>query len=188
MSEGGKLDYEKLMRRAMLKAMRELMAEVLGLVAEEGRPGAYHFRIRFASDHPGVDMADWLRQRFPETMEIVLQWEYWDLAVLGDRFKVTLSFNDRPETLVIPFEAVEIFLDMEAEVGLRFDDQNGEAIEFRPDSAGVGARQDGSESRRNRHAVGPTAPTDAPAGGDADPTAPDEDTADVVSIDWFRKK
>ena len=92
--------------RFMEKAMRGVMAEVLGQVARQGLPGDHYFYITFATDHPGVDMPDWLRKRYPDEMMIVLQEWFEDLAVMGDRFRVTLNFSENPETLVIPFEAV----------------------------------------------------------------------------------
>ena len=48
----------------MEKAMRGVMAEVLGHVASHGLPGAHYFYITFEPDHPGVDIADWLRERW----------------------------------------------------------------------------------------------------------------------------
>lgn len=109
--------------RLMHKAMRGLMAEVLRQVSEDGLPGKHHFFITFATGHPGVDMADHLRERFPDDMTIVLQDWFADLAVLEDRFAVTLNFGEVPETLVIPFDAIKTFVDPSVEFGLRFDAQ-----------------------------------------------------------------
>ncbi len=109
--------------RLMHRAMRGLMAEVLRQVAEDGLPGKHHFFITFATGHPGVDMADHLRARFPEDMTIVLQDWFDDLAVLDDRFAVTLNFGEVPEMLVIPFDSIKTFVDPSVEFGLRFDAQ-----------------------------------------------------------------
>jgi uncharacterized protein len=107
--------------RLMHKAMRGLMAEVLRRVSEEGLPGKHHFFITFATDHPGVDIPGHLSERYPEEMTIVLQDWFEDLAVLDDRFAVTLNFGDAPETLVVPFDAITTFVDPSVEFGLRFD-------------------------------------------------------------------
>jgi uncharacterized protein len=105
----------------MSKALRQLMAEVLCQVAREGLPGKHHFFITFDTTHPGVDMAETLKARYPKEMMIVLQEWFEDLAVMKDRFSVTLSFGGVPEPIVIPFEAIKTFVDPSVEFGLRFD-------------------------------------------------------------------
>ena len=97
-----RLDYGNLMQ----KAMRSMMTEVLSQVAETGLPGDHHFYISFDTEHPGVDMPDWLRDSYPDEMTIVLQEWFDNLAVTQDRFSVTLNFSDQAQTLVIPLEAV----------------------------------------------------------------------------------
>ena len=147
--------------RLMHKAMRGLMAEVLDQVAREGLPGDHHFFISFETTHPGVDIPDHLRQRYPKSMTIVLQDWFEDLSVTSDRFAVTLNFADVPERLVIPLMAVQTFVDPSAEFGLRFDghdDDDPPDAEDAPDEA--------LEERR----------ADPPASG-----------GDVVSLDQFRK-
>jgi hypothetical protein len=117
MTASGRLNYGYLMQ----KAMRRMMAEVLGIVAENGLTEEHHFYISFETSHPGVDIADWLRDAYPEEMTVVLQHWYDDLAVTPDRFSVTLNFSDRLETLVIPFAAVRTFVDPSVRFGLKFD-------------------------------------------------------------------
>jgi hypothetical protein len=111
------INYGQLMH----KALRSLMAEVLSQVAREGLPGKHHFFITFDTTHPGVDMAATLRARYPKEMTIVLQEWFADLAVMKDRFTVTLNFGDVPEPIVVPFDAVKTFVDPSVEFGLRFD-------------------------------------------------------------------
>ncbi|MFQ8432497.1 SspB family protein [Amaricoccus sp. W119] len=111
------INYGQLMH----KALRQLMAEVLSQVAREGLPGKHHFLISFDTTHPGVDMADFLRQRYPTEMTIVLQEWFTDLAVMKDRFTVTLNFGNMPEPIVVPFEAIKTFVDPSVEFGLRFE-------------------------------------------------------------------
>jgi hypothetical protein len=107
----------------MQKALRGLIADVLGQVAREGLPGNHHFYITFDTTHPGVDMSPALKARYPEDMTIVMQEWFADLAVMKDRFSVTLSFGGVAEPLVIPFEALKTFVDPSVELGFRFDPQ-----------------------------------------------------------------
>jgi hypothetical protein len=131
MRESG-FDYGRLMQRAL----RGLMAEVLGQVADSGLPGAHHFFITFDTTHAGVDMPDWLRAEYPEELSIVLQHEFDDLAVAPDRFSVSLSFRDRSATIVVPFDAVTTFADPSQNFGLRFDASEHADDDDGPDDPG----------------------------------------------------
>lgn len=128
------IDYKQMMARAF----RSVMVDALRHVAEHGLPGDHHFYITFDTTHPGVDIADWLKEKFPETMTIVMQEWFDNLSVTDDRFAVTLNFSDNPEPLVIPFASVESFADPSAEFGLRFEPMEPEDTppepEPKPDS------------------------------------------------------
>jgi len=156
---GSTIDYGNLMH----DAMRGLIRRVLADVAEHGLPGAHHFFISFETGHPDVEIADWLSDRFPTDMTVVMQHWFDDLEVDDDGFAITLNFGNNPERMYIPFDAILTFVDPSVEFGLRFETQNpGEgANEGEPDPL-------------------------PPAGGDE----PDGDTkknADVVRLDSFRK-
>ena len=111
------IDYGNLMHRAM----RGLIQTMLRDVAAHGLPGAHHFFITFDTSVEGVEMADWLRARYPGEMTLVIQHWFEGLAVSDEGFKVTLNFGDNPERLVIPFDAVRTFVDPSVEFGLRFE-------------------------------------------------------------------
>ena len=116
------IDYGNLMHRAM----RGLIQTVLGEVAENGLPGAHHFFITFDTRHPGVILADWLRERYPTEMTIVIQHWFENLAVTDEGFGITLNFGNNPEPMVIPFDALRTFVDPSVEFGLRFETQEEE--------------------------------------------------------------
>jgi hypothetical protein len=174
MAEAG-LDYQKLTQQAL----RGVVRSALEIAARQGLPGDHHFFIAFSTGAPGVNISSRLREKYPEEMTIVLQHQYWGLEVFQDRFQVKLSFNNTPETLVIPFAAVKGFLDPSVQFGLQFE-------------TGIGA---GDTSRANASAVvAETTPAAADDAGPAEaPESADEDeaagdTAAVVSLDAFRKK
>ena len=156
------IDYGRLMHGAM----RGLIRDVLSDVAEEGLPGEHHFFITFDTQHPGVDIAPWLRERYPDEMTIVMQHWFDALEVDDEGFAVTLSFGNQPERLVVPFDALRTFVDPSVEFGLRF-----ESPEAEDDTAEAEPAED-------------AAPEAAPEGDDAEPPRKD---ADVVSLDRFRK-
>ena len=105
------IDYKDRMQAAMNAlmqvAMKNMVKDVLGDVAENGLPGAHHFFITFKTSHPGVDLADWLKDKFPDEMTIVMQDWFDNLAIMDDRFTVTLNFNN---TILINFLKVRRYL------------------------------------------------------------------------------
>ncbi|SLN21034.1 Stringent starvation protein B [Pseudoruegeria aquimaris] len=132
------IDYGNLMHTAM----RGLIRTVLSDVAANGLPGQHHFFITFDTLHPDVELADWLSDRYPGEMTVVMQHWYDNLEVGEDGFSVTLNFGDHPEPLYIPYDAIVTFVDPSVEFGLRFetqshegDDEDGEAFAEELDEA-----------------------------------------------------
>ncbi len=129
-------------------ALRGVVREALARAAAKGLPGAHHFYITFRTRFPGVALPDYLGQQYPDEMTVVLEHQFWDLDVSEACFSVTLSFQNKPERLVIPFDAITAFADPAVKFGLQFqetpDDSGGGA-------GGAGSRQGGSgggEARR----------------------------------------
>src|SRR6188472_174085 len=102
-------------------ALRGVMRKVLAEVARTGLPGNHHFFITFLTTAPGVRISSRLRERYPEQMTIVLQFQYWDLKVSEAGFEVGLSFSHVPEKLEVPFAAVRGFYDPSVNFELEFD-------------------------------------------------------------------
>lgn len=134
------IDYGNLMHRAM----RGLILEVMRGVERDGLPGEHHFFITFDTRHPDAQLADWLRQRYPEEMTVVMQHWFDGLKVDDEGFAITLNFGDSPESMYIPFDAIRTFVDPSVEFGLRFETQESEDDdeddEDKNDSADDGAR------------------------------------------------
>jgi hypothetical protein len=142
----------------MHRAMRGLIQEVLTDVRDNGLPGAHHFFITFDTTHPDVRIADWLRERYPSEMTVVMQHWFDDLEVTYDGFSITLNFGDTPENLYVPFDAIQTFVDPSVEFGLRFESQEDSDEEPAEDEE---TAEDNEEAER----------TDA----------------EIVSLDSFRK-
>ena len=62
-------------------AMRQVVAQAVAHVAENGLPGEHHFYLTFRTDHPGVVVPPRLRAQYPQEMTIVLQHQFWDLKM-----------------------------------------------------------------------------------------------------------
>ena len=124
------LEYPKLVEQAM----RSVVRSALDVVVEHGLPGLHHFYITFRTREPGVQISDRLLAQYPEEMTIVLEHQFWDLAVDETGFSVALSFGGARESLSIPFAAVSAFVDPSVKFGLQFDATSGEETD-KPDAS-----------------------------------------------------
>jgi hypothetical protein len=162
------IGYEALADRAL----RSVVKEALKRTEKQGLIGSHHFYLTFRTRDPGVEIPEFLAERYPEEMTIVLQNQYWGLKVGEDGFEVGLTFQKMPTTLVVPFAALTAFVDPSVQFGLQF--RNSSTAKKAP------TLRDAAK----------TAPAKAPQV----PTAPEEpskelpSTPQVISIDKFRKK
>ncbi len=152
------IDYGNLMH----SAMRGLIRTVLEDVAEHGLPGNHHFFITFDTTHPDAQLAEWLADRYPGEMTVVMQHWFDNLDVGEDGFGISLNFGDAPEALYIPYDAIKTFVDPSVEFGLRFESTDQDDDDDLMDHDG----------------------DDAEDATDEEPVKAD---ADVVSLDSFRK-
>ena len=105
--------------RWLEEALRSVIRRALTYTAEHGLPDAHHFYVTFTTTADGVELAPELRAKYPEEMTIVLQHQFWDLAVEDENFSVTLKFHGRPSRIVIPFAAISAFGDPSVNFGLQ---------------------------------------------------------------------
>lgn len=122
-----RIDYPRIIQ----EALRDVVRRVLAQVAEHGPPGDHHFLIAFRTEHPGVRVPQFLRDMYPDEIKVMLQHQFWDLAVDEELFSVTLSFNAARQRLTVPFAAVTAFVDPSVELVLRFEPP-GEAAAATP--------------------------------------------------------
>ena len=107
----------------MQKAMQGLMIDVLKKTSINGLPGNHHYFISFKTKSEGVIVADWIKERYPEEMTIVIQHWFDNLNVNDNYFSITLNFGENPENLTIPWDSILTFVDPSVEFGLRFEDE-----------------------------------------------------------------
>ena len=163
------LRYDKMVESALRGVVRASVEEVI----KHGLSGEHHFYITFLTDYPGVQIPDYLRDRYPGEMTIVLQYQFSDLFVDDKMLRVTLSFNNAPEKLEIPLAAISIFADPSVNFALQFQPM-GE--EFDENDLALFAEDDDDPD------------DDGPGSGKKKKSKDDETTGEVVSLDQFRKK
>jgi uncharacterized protein len=155
------LQYNVMVEAALRAVVRQSLIDV----ARVGLPGNHHFYITFRTSYPGVQVPDYLKARYPAEMTIVLQFQFYDLEVDDNGFGVTLTFNNAPERLLVPFAAITVFADPSVNFALPFQAPDLPAVEA---PAPVAAK---------------------PAAKAVEKQADDgEKSGEVVSLDKFRKK
>ena len=188
------LNYELLVE----DALRSVVRTSLSIVEKVGLPGETHFYISFSTTHPGVEISDDLRTKHPENMTIVLQHQFGDLSVGIEEFSITLFFAGKPSPMVIPFQSITSFNDPSVGFGLQFgkadescDDDERTMSDAGPDvmlnknsdpdnqyGDQQGANAVDSPTRLQQRDVSTRQVTDDD----------DDNGADIVSLDTFRKK
>jgi len=186
------LRYDILIQDALRGAVKKILAEV----GRTGLPGDHHFYIAFDTNAPGVRISQRLKERYPQEMTIVLQHQFWDLAIGEHAFEVGLSFGGVPEKLLVPFSAIKGFFDPSVQFALEFDpgktaeelpeelleavEELAKAEQEHADKEAGSTEQDvGKEAAAGKSADKDDAAAETPA-GDAG--------GEVVSLDAFRKK
>ena len=158
------IGYENLVDQALRQVVRNALARV----QKQGLIGSHHFYVTFKIHDRGVEVPDFLRERYPDEMTIVLQNQFSGLAVTDEKFEVTLSFQKLPTTIVVPFDAVTGFADPAVQFALQFKNAT--------------AKQTANET--------PAPPAEVqslPSPGQPATDKPAENPQ-VVSLDRFRKK
>jgi hypothetical protein len=200
--------YDLLVQDALKGVVRKVVADA----AKEGLPGEHHFYISFRTDFPGVRLSNRLREKYPQDMTIILQHQFWDLAVTEHGFEVGLSFSGVPERLSIPFDAVSGFFDPSVQFGLKFElGGEAEVAPAQPERPTRGAASEPALAPPKKPIVPVTGKSPAPKlapkppGESEKPAKVDKSAkpklekagdqpdapasgAEVVSLDAFRKK
>src|SRR5258705_7078644 len=104
------------------EALRGVVRTVIEDAATNGLPGDHHFYVTFDTCAEGVQMSPRMRAQYPAEMTVVLQHQFWDLAVTADRFEVGLSFGGIAERLIVPFAAIKGFFDPSVQFALQFEE------------------------------------------------------------------
>lgn len=160
-----KFDYEMMVQNAL----RRVVQESLLLVQKDGLPGTHHFYITFETNRKDVRIPDFLREKHPEEVTIVLQHQFWDLNVTDVGFSVSLSFNDRHEEVYVPYAAIISFLDPAVKFGLQFVPEEDPA------------QRTNGKGTSKKSSAGDDETVEAPA-------APITDGSNVITLDRFRRK
>lgn len=164
--------YADRAQAALLGMIREVMQEA----AEDGLLGGHHFYLTFSTRAKGVEMSDKLRETHSEEITIVLQNQFEELIVDDEKFSVTLYFNQQPEHLVVPWDALSKFYDPSVAFGLMFDVDDAEMDLPSAEEMEALLAEDGFREAQANQSL------------DADDASGETPRGEVVSLDSFRDK
>ena len=146
---------------------------------------------------------DTLKEGNPQEMTIVLQHQFWDLTVEENQFSVGLSFSGVQYQLVIPFSAVTHFTDPSVGFGLQFsnpdelqkqsDSENSDQpVILREVMQGDQKKLEALDQKQTKQEVKNALTSSSAFESDEtneekDTESDETETAEIVSLDRFRK-
>ncbi len=110
------INYQKILNKNLLNVFIETLKEI----EKNGLQGNNHLYISFATNNSKTLIPDWLLQKYPSEMTIVVQNEYYHLSVNKTNFNIGLSFNNRKSDLTISFDSIISFVDPSCNFGLNY--------------------------------------------------------------------
>ena len=115
------INYKVLIENAMLNMVRDILKKI----SKDGLPKNHHFLITFFSRSKGVVIPDWMKEKYPDKMTIIIRNWFEDLNVTEKKFEISLNFNNNVERLIIPFNSLELFADPSVDFAISFNQVNG---------------------------------------------------------------
>ena len=110
------IQYQKILNKNLLNVFVDILKEV----EKKGLDGKNHLYVTFATNNPKTLVPNWLLQKYPNEMTIVIQHEYYHLSVNKKSFNIGLSFNNKKCDLSISFDSIISFVDPSFNFGLNF--------------------------------------------------------------------
>ena len=110
------IEYQKILNKNLLNVFVEILKEV----EKKGLDGKNHLYVTFATNNSKTLVPDWLLQKYPNEMTIVIQHEYYHLLINKKNFKIGLSFNNKKCDLKISFDSIISFVDPSSNFGLNY--------------------------------------------------------------------
>ena len=114
------MNYKMLIENAMLNMVRDILKKV----SKDGLPKNHHFLITFFSNSKGVIIPEWMEEKYPDKMTIIIRNWFENLYVTEKKFEISLNFNNTVERLTIPFNSLELFADPSVDFAISFNQVN----------------------------------------------------------------
>lgn len=137
-----------------------VIREVLKQMELNPVPDRYNVEVTFDMSHPDVDAPKWVHEQYETLITLVLNQQYVINEVADDFVSVTVYFRGKPAVIVIPFFAITLFRDLYFDLAFGFGE----------------AQMPDEDSKILKEALEEVEKMTEP------------ETAEIVSLDAFRKK
>ena len=108
------IEYQKILNKNMINVLKDILINI----RDNGLSNNNHLYITFLTNHKNVELPNWIKQKYPDEMTIVIQYEYDDLKVNKNNFSISLSFQDIMVNLKIDYDSILSFADPSENFGL----------------------------------------------------------------------
>ena len=108
------IEYQNILNKNMLNVFKDILKNI----RDNGLSNNNQLYITFLTNHKNVELPHWLKQKYPQEMTIIIQYEYYDLEINKNDFAITLSFGDIKTKLKINYNTIVSFADPSANFGL----------------------------------------------------------------------
>jgi len=109
-------DYQKILNNNLLNVCIDILKDI----EKNGLDGNNHLYITFKTNNLKNIVPNWLLQKYPNEMTVVIQHEYYHLSVNKNDFNIGLSFNNKKSDLKISFDSITSFADPSVNFGLNY--------------------------------------------------------------------
>ena len=114
------IEYQNILDKNMLNVLKDILINI----RDKGLSNNNHLYVTFSTNHQNVELPNWLKQKYPQEMTIIIQYEYYDLEINKNNFSITLSFGDIKTNIIINYNAIISFADPSANFGLILQKNN----------------------------------------------------------------
>ena len=80
------IDYKVLIENAMLGMVKDILKKI----SQSGLPDNHHFLITFFSKSKGVIIPDWMKEKYPDKVTIIIRNWFENLNVTEKKFQISL--------------------------------------------------------------------------------------------------
>ena len=103
------VNYQKL----MYIAMRNVIKDALAIISKPENLNNIHIAISFLTNYKNVVLPDHVKDSYPNEITVILQHQFRNLYVSDNNISVILSFKGKEETIVIPYNSIIKYIDIE---------------------------------------------------------------------------
>ena len=70
-----KINYQEILKKNMINVFKDVLLNIKNFGLQEN----HHLYITFNTENKKVEIPEWLKEKFPQEITIVIQYEFWNL-------------------------------------------------------------------------------------------------------------